>query len=159
VNQNPAQPPAARVARREESDALAERFGLPRRADAFIVVAEQQGDPLAAALVETKGHPLRPDAAFIASCAWDDTPSTPTRQSAWEAILHAARPEAERRGSDTLLVTLPALAHEDHRAVESARYTPTSDGPYRPLGGGLVEYLHGYTGPDDYQVDFEPTND
>ena len=53
------------------------------------------------------------------------------------------------------ILTLEATAHISIRAAEALGYRPTGRGPYREIGPGVVEYLHGYTGPEGFVVDFE----
>lgn len=60
------------------------------------------------------------------------------------------------RGVVRWVLSLEATAHTPIRAAESLGYRPTGRGPYREIGPGVVEYLHGYTGPEGFVVDFEP---
>jgi hypothetical protein len=143
---------------------LLQRLDRTEAARATALVLAHDGnaaDPVAFAAAWTDGDPLelnirRLDAWHIdhAALSGDALNDVVGRMIATANEVTRARTDTEE--PSPLRVAASAVDLKLIAAIEAAGFRPTDRGPYRPLGPGAVDYLHGYTGPDHYLVDYEP---
>jgi hypothetical protein len=158
---SPASPrgPTARSATSADEAALRAAFGdeLPdavERAETVLLATLPDGRILAGAVVRALHSETEPPGI---GCVYAATGlEAELTRAGVRVLLRAGETVLREHGAPEWVVTLEATAHASIRAAEDLGYRPTGRPPYRVLGPGVVEYLHGYTGPEGYFVDFAP---
>ena len=112
-----------------------------------ILVRSDHAQPLAGAVIELDGAPPSPGVPRLARLEPASIPD-----DALHALLDAAEHALRERRHNALCV--PASVCDAHRLrlLESRGHRPEG-GPYLVIGPGVVEPLHGYTGPEDALAD------
>ena len=145
--------PEIRIATPDDAPALRDAFGDARPfrrlfegdPQVVIVLAADDGAPGAALAVETSGHPIHGEWAWVSATFGDEGPAS---------AMYEAAAEALGGGSATALaVPVDVGDRAAARRLEASGFKP-SGGAYRPIGPGMVEYLDGYADPQGFQVDF-----
>ena len=135
----------------DETDARA-ALGLPGSfpGSADWLIARRPGPP---------GSPGRPVGAALLVRDPDAAPrledlalgDDPDPAGVIRALMDAA---AGASGGGPVAVAAPVEAHQLIRTLDRMGLR-AGRGPYRPIGGGAVEFLHGYTGPEGFFIDYE----
>ena len=143
----------------DDAAPLREAFGDERAfrrlfegdAGLLVIVGERDGAIDAALAVETAGHPVQANWAWV-SASWHG--DRPVATAMYRAAVEAFGPGRRGLGSPPALVApIPVGDRAGARALEAAGFRPRG-GAYRVIGPGMVEYLDGYTDPQGFLVDF-----
>lgn len=124
---------------------------LDRDNSLLVILVEDDGALAGAMAVERAGHAIHDGWAWVSDMALADR----VGEAAPAALIEGAI--AALSGGDRPPAALAAPTEVGDRAaarrLEAAGFRPRG-GPYRVIGPGMVEHLHGYTDPVGYLVDF-----
>ncbi|MEC9373973.1 MAG: hypothetical protein VYC34_09020 [Planctomycetota bacterium] len=127
-------------------------------ADKFVVlvaVEPSADEPVGALGIDLGGKTTAPGDPDIFCVAIAEESHANDGASVWRSLHVEAEQVLRDLGQDSLGVSIEVTDAGAIKRYESLGYRPTGEhGPYRELGPGFVEHLHGYTDPVGFVADF-----
>ncbi len=122
----------------DDADTLTSRLGVNPVGDG-VIAAVMTPDARAVAALRTLGTPVTPERPAIVVDAADAGPDCEAD------LVRALLDQAQTRDLDAVSITCDPMDADRLRRLESLGFRPTGAAPYFDIGGGMIEYVQGYT--------------